>query len=94
MGFIDATLTGIFAARIASRLFEIERTRRKTMSPAEAAGYFFSAAFPFIGESSFVLPMNRDDMAERAGGVMRQWLQKGDMREAHFLLALKQLTNI
>ena len=109
MGLIDATLTGIFAARIASRLldlgvdvkrldraaaarlFEIENTRRKVMSPAEAAGMFFGVAFPYIEESAYTLPITRLDMVLRAGVIMGQWVKKGEMREAHFETAMKQL---
>lgn len=61
-------------------LYEIERDRRKDLSPQEAASYFFGAAFSNILPDCYLLPVSSTDMVERATVIMDGWVNKGKMR--------------
>jgi hypothetical protein len=62
-------------------LYEIERDRRKELSPHEAASYFFSAAFSNISSDCYLLPVaTPTDMADRAMVIMDSWVHSGKMR--------------
>ena len=111
MGLIDATLCGIFAAKIANRLidlgidvkkigpdagqhlYEIERDKRKILSPHEAAMYFYSAALPLLDPACFLYPLDKYGMSQRGQVIIEQWFAGGKVREPHFVAAMKQLNN-
>lgn len=61
-------------------LYEIERDRRKELSPLEAASYFFGAAFSNISPDCYLLPASPTDMADRATAIMDGWVNSGKMR--------------
>lgn len=69
---LDQTCQGI--------LYEIERDRRKDLSPHEAASYFFGAAFSNISRDCYLLPASPTDMADRAMLIMDNWVNRGKMR--------------
>ena len=62
-------------------LYEIERDKRKDMSPHEAASYFFGSAFSNISPNCYLLPVSPTEMAFRATVVMDGWVSSGKMRE-------------
>ena len=61
-------------------LYEIERDRRKDLSPQEAASYFFGAAFSNISPDCYLLPASLADMIDRSNVIMDGWAKKGKMR--------------
>lgn len=62
-------------------LYEIERDRRKDLSPYEAASYFLGAAFSNISPDCYLLPAaTPTDMADRAMVIMEGWIHSGKMR--------------
>ena len=62
-------------------LYEIERDRRKDLSPQEAASYFLGAAFSHISPDCYLLPVSPTDMADRATVIMEGWVNSGKMRK-------------
>lgn len=61
-------------------LYEIERDRRKDLSPHEAASYFFGAAFSNISPDCYLVPVSPAELAFRAMAVMNGWVSSGKMR--------------
>lgn len=65
---------------LARMLYEIERGRRGDLSPHEAAAYFVSANIGHIPQECYVMPLDRQDMCNRATVIINQWLQRGKVR--------------
>lgn len=65
-------------------LYEVERTKRKELTPHEAAAYFFCAAFSNIPRECYLLPISQNDMAYRSLVIMEQWVEKRKMRHRCF----------
>jgi len=62
-------------------LYEIERDRRKDMSPQEAASYFLGGAFSNIPPDCYLLSgASPTDIADRAMVIMDGWVNDGKMR--------------
>ena len=61
-------------------LYEIERDRRKDLSPQEAASYFFGAAFSNMSPDCYLLPALPADIANRATVIMDGWVNRGKMK--------------
>ena len=78
---------------LARILYEIERGKRKELTPAEAAAYFFAAAWTNIPEPAILLPMSPAELAGRAVVIMNEWVATGKMRAACYTTFTKSLVS-
>jgi len=88
---VDVLLLEKTEPEIGAFLNEVEREKRKLMTPHEAASHFFCAAFSNIPPSCYLQPISRQDMARRAWTVMLQWADEGKIRSQWFQILQKSL---